>query len=194
MISLHQGSILDAPAEVIVNPANGHLRHGGGLAAVIARAAKDYSKLIPITQPHGMHTGVEEDTIKFLADGWQSEQDDAPLIATGDAYATSPGALGPYFRHIIHAVGPIWGGGEFYEADLLRSAHFTALQLASRLGMESIAFPAISCGIFGYPVDKAARQAIAATAYSTLDVQFWLFEDAHMDAYQNALDSYAPGV
>lgn len=194
MISLHQGSILDAATEVIVNPANGHLRHGGGLAAVIARAAMDYGKLVPITQPHGMHTANESDHIRALGAVWQAEQDAAPLIATGDAFATSAGALSPYFRHIIHAVGPIWGGGDFCEAELLRSAHYRALQVAAKLGVESIAFPAISCGIFGYPVDRAAHQAIAATAYSGMNVQFFLFEDEHMDAYQTALDRYVVGV
>lgn len=196
MISLHQGSILDAATNVIVNPANGHLRHGGGLAAIIASAAKDYGKLVPITQPHGMHTGFEEDRIKRLADAWQAEQDEAPLVATGDALATSAGALSPYFRHIIHAVGPIWGGGQFHEADLLYSAHAQAIKTAARLNATSIAIPAISCGIFGYPVDQAATMAMSA-AFNTvarlpypMDVEFWLFEDAHMAAYQAELDCY----
>lgn len=200
MISLHQGSILDATTDVIVNPANGHLRHDGGLARVIANAAKDYGKLVPITQPHGMHTANEWDRIKALADVWQTEQDNAPLIATGDALATSAGALSPYFKAIVHAVGPIWGGGHFQEAMLLYSAHAQAIKTAARLNAESIAIPAISCGIFGYPVDLAAVTAMNAVVNTTrrlpypMDVQFWLFEDAHMAAYQAALDCYADGV
>lgn len=65
-------------------------------------------------------------------------------------------------RHVVHAVGPIWHGGDRGEAALLASAHAWSLRLAAEAGLRSIAFPAISTGIYGYPVEQAATVAVAA--------------------------------
>ena len=81
---------------------------------------------------------------------------------TGDAKATSGGRLPA--RYIVHAVGPIWDGGDFDEAELLASAHRRSIEVATGLGCRSIAFPAISCGIYGYPADLAAPVAVGAAA------------------------------
>ena len=81
---------------------------------------------------------------------------------TGDAKATSGGRLPA--RYIVHAVGPIWDGGDFDEAELLASAHRRSIEVATGLGCRSIAFPAISCGIYGYPADLAAPVAVGAVA------------------------------
>jgi O-acetyl-ADP-ribose deacetylase (regulator of RNase III) len=86
---------------------------------------------------------------------------------TGSAVVTSAGDLPA--RWVIHAVGPIWRGGSAGESDLLASAYRASLDHAARLGASSVAFPAISCGIYGYPLDAAAEVALGA-------VQSWLAE------------------
>jgi O-acetyl-ADP-ribose deacetylase (regulator of RNase III) len=164
-ITVHTGSILDADADCIVNPANSFMRHGGGLAAIIAKAASK-----PTAGQNPFRPGLfEEDCAK------------APLIATGDAYWTCAGALP--FKGIVHAVGPIWAGGGLHERSLLKSAFANACAVAYDHNCESIAFPAISCGIFGFPVAQAARLAVKAVQPWQraqpdglgLDVQFYPF-------------------
>lgn len=194
-ITIYRGSILDSTADVIVNPANSFLRHGGGLARIIANAAMDYRSVIPAKQPHGLHTDEEYDEIRYLAGEWQREQDEHPNIPTGGAGWTSAGAMNARYMGIIHAVGPIWGGGVYCEDTLLWLAHGSALNLAYKRGAKSIAFPAISCGIFGYPVEYAADTAAdAVRSMAAIDVEFWLFEDAHVDAYEKAFDIEASTV
>jgi O-acetyl-ADP-ribose deacetylase len=79
---------------------------------------------------------------------------------TGDAKATTAGRLPA--RWVIHAVGPVWRGGGEGEAELLASAHRRALEVAADLGARTVAFPAISCGIYGFPPELAAPTAIGA--------------------------------
>lgn len=166
-MNIIQGSILDFDGDAIVNPANSFLRHGAGLAKVIANAAA----------PKGARGTT----------AWWREQFSHPLIPTGGVGVTSAGRL-PY-NGIIHAVGPIWGGGAYHEAELLASAYSLACHRAFQRGWKRIAFPAISCGIFGYPVEKAATVAITeASAWAHFDVEcnFYLFGDEHFAAYQEA--------
>jgi O-acetyl-ADP-ribose deacetylase (regulator of RNase III) len=80
---------------------------------------------------------------------------------TGDAKITAGYDLPA--RHVIHAVGPVWQGGGNNEAELLASCYRNSILLAEQHGLESIAFPAISCGIYGYPIDQAAIIAIEST-------------------------------
>jgi len=80
--------------------------------------------------------------------------------ATGEAKATGAGRLPA--RYVVHAVGPIWRGGGHGEAELLASAYRRALEVAESLGCRTVAFPALSTGIYGYPVDLAAPVALAA--------------------------------
>ena len=80
--------------------------------------------------------------------------------ATGDAKATGAGRLPA--RYVIHAVGPIWHGGEAREPELLASAYRRSLEVAEELGCRTIAFPALSTGIYGYPAELAAPVAVAA--------------------------------
>lgn len=169
MTTLHRGSILESKADYIVNPANSFLRHGAGLAKVIADAA------------------APKDSAERKA--WWREQRIAPLIATGNACMTTAGAL-PY-RGIIHAVGPVWNGGSFYERSLLISAYHRALDLAERAGGKSVAFPAISAGLFGFPISSAAIHALYATRQTPLAVEFWLFSDQDFAAFEEAMS--APG-
>lgn len=182
LITIHQGSILDFEGDVIVNPANNFLQHGGGLAAFIAKAAAPWDH-------NFAYWGSEEHAQAVATTEWQEEQRNHPLIATGAAGWTSAGAL-PY-KGIVHAVGPIWEGGGFLEEDLLELVHEHALMVAEEHECRSIAFPAISCGIFGFPVEKAAPIAIEVAKwgkYYNIDhVAFYLFEDTHYFAYKEAL-------
>jgi O-acetyl-ADP-ribose deacetylase (regulator of RNase III) len=138
-LALARGDITVFPAEAIVNAANSALAGGGGVDGAIHDAA-----------------GPE-----LLAE-LRSRYRGCP---TGSAVITGPGRLaGHGVRHVIHAVGPIWRGGGGGEADQLASAYRTAVGLAREAGDRTIAFPAISCGAYGYPLDEAAVIAIRTVA------------------------------
>lgn len=149
-----QGDLTRQSADALVNAANSHLAHGGGLAAAIAAAAGP---------------DLIEDSAK------------APFIKPGGAWATRAGDLDA--ACVIHAVGPVWEGGGSGEAETLASAYESAVRLAAELGCRSIVLPALSVGIFGYPVERAAPVAVAAVrraleANPTIsDARFCLFDD-----------------
>ena len=149
--------------DAIVNAANEQLAPGGGVCGAIHRAA-----------------GPE------LA-GACAALGPCP---TGQARIT-PGFRLPA-RFVIHAVGPVWCGGGAGEADLLASAYRTALQLAKDGGLESIGFPAISTGIYGYPLAAATEVAVGAvrealaTPSSVKLVQFACFSPEVLQAYRQA--------
>jgi O-acetyl-ADP-ribose deacetylase len=128
---------LDPPVDAIVNAANSALAGGGGVDGAIHRAAGP-ALMAELRERYG-------------------EDRHCP---TGSAVVTGAGALDA--RWVIHAVGPVWHGGERGEADLLASAYRTSLDLAAEQGARSVAFPAISCGVYGYPLDAAAGVAMAA--------------------------------
>jgi O-acetyl-ADP-ribose deacetylase (regulator of RNase III) len=118
--------------DAIVNAANARLKRGGGVDGAIHRAA-----------------GPE----------LQTECDTLGVCPTGQAKITSGYRLPA--KHVIHAVGPVWHGGGSGEDDLLASCYRTALALAAEHRLRSLAFPAISTGIYGFPADRAARIAVA---------------------------------
>ena len=132
-MTVQQADITTLKTDAIVNAANEALAPGGGVCGAIHRAAGP-------------------DLARACAE--------AGPCPTGEARLT-PGYRLPA-RHVIHAVGPVWRGGDLDEADLLAACYANALTLAAGAGCRSIAFPAISTGIFGYPVDAAARIAVAA--------------------------------
>jgi O-acetyl-ADP-ribose deacetylase (regulator of RNase III) len=134
-LQLIQGDITQVEADGIVNPANQNLIHGGGLAGLLA------SKAGP--------------TMTQESRAWVKEH--GPVSHTEPAYTTA-GDLP--FKNIIHAVGPVWGSGD--EARKLTEAVTGSLQMADRLELESLALPAISTGIFGYPLSQAAEVILKA--------------------------------
>lgn len=128
------GNLLEEPSDAIVNAANGHLAHGGGVAAVIARAAGE----------------------RLEREGRAYVEEHGP-IPTGEAVVTSAGKLP--FEGVIHAVGPRLGEGD--EEGALERTVVSALTRAHERGWGSVSFPAISSGIFAVPHDVCARAYVA---------------------------------
>jgi O-acetyl-ADP-ribose deacetylase (regulator of RNase III) len=161
---LAQGDITRFEADAIVNAANSSLLGGGGVDGAIHRAG-----------------GPE-----ILAECRRLGGCD-----TGDAKATTGGRLPA--RYVVHTVGPIWRGGAKGEAELLGSCFRRAIEVADELGCRTVAFPAISTGAFGYPLELAAEVAVGATAEALAeheDVEratFVLFDARSYDAFAAAL-------
>lgn len=164
MIEIVRGDITGQRVDAIVNAANSGLAHGGGVAAAIARAA-----------------------------GPALERESAahPPVPVGAAVVTTAGELAA--RWVIHAVGPVWRGGGEGEEELLASAYRAALAAAAGLGAASIAFPSISTGIYGYPIEGAAALAITTLAAGAAEpgapatVRMCLFSAADLAVYERAL-------
>lgn len=133
MITFVVGDLTAQDVDAIVNAANEALAPGGGVCGAIRRA------------------GGDEIFAECARLGG---------CATGDAKATAAGRLPA--RYVIHAVGPVWGGGDAGEAGLLASAYRRSLEGALELGCRTIAFPALSTGIYGYPPELAAPVAVEA--------------------------------
>ena len=157
-IELALGDLTEQRVDAIVNAANAQLIPGGGVDGAINRAG-------------GPAIGQAMRAIGGCA--------------TGDAVATTAGDLPA--QHVIHAVGPVWRGGDEGEEELLASAHRRALEVAAELGVRTIAFPAISCGVYGLPPERAAPIAIepARGAPDSIElVRFVLFSDELFDVFR----------
>ena len=151
-----QGNLLDEPVDAIVNAANGHLAHGGGVAGIISRAA-------------GPDLQRESDSLV---------QKQGPF-PTGTAVVTTAGQLP--FKAVIHAVGPRQGEGD-EEAKLVR-ALVSAFACAKERGWSSVSFPAVSSGIFAVPLDVCARAYLKAMRASPLSkVRLCLRDQPVIDA------------
>jgi len=171
---LVRGDITKEKVEAIVNAANPQLTPGGGVSGAIHRAGGPE---------------VTEAAARI-------RRERGPL-RTGEAVITPGGSLPA--KWVIHTVGPVWHGGMKGEPELLAKAYRSCLALAVERGIRSIAFPSISTGVYGYPVDQAARVALQAIRDflaehpGTLsEVRFVLFSQSDFDVYCKALEGLSP--
>lgn len=167
------GDLTEEVVDAIVNAANEQLQHGGGVAGAIVRRG-----------------GPE---IQKESDAW--------VRTHGPASHARPAVTGAGrmpSRAVIHAVGPVWGSGD--EDAKLATAYTAALETASLAGYHSIAFPSLSTGIFGFPVERAAPIAIDAVARfwqahpntSVTDVHFTLIDAPTVEVFRRTLDAPPP--
>ena len=171
-ISIVPGDITQQVTDAIVNAANSSLMGGGGVDGAIHRAGGP---------------AILEECKKIVARQGR--------LPTGKAVITAGGNLKA--RYVIHTVGPVWHGGSSNEAELLRSAYYECLKLATDKELASIAFPSISTGAYGYPVDEAAKVAVTTIVSflkdqvtSLRDVVFVLFDSRTYQSYRSALQTY----
>jgi O-acetyl-ADP-ribose deacetylase (regulator of RNase III) len=169
-LELTQGDITLQAVDAVVNAANSSLMGGGGVDGAIHRA--------------GGPAILEECRVIREHRG---------MLPPGEAVITTGGRLPA--RHVIHTVGPVWQGGLKGEAETLARCYRASLALAAAHGLSSVAFPSISTGIYGYPVEQASRVALGAVrevlqAGSPLRVvRFVLFSRADFETYDKALSA-----
>ena len=173
-IRLVRGDITTQEVDAIVNAANSSLMGGGGVDGAIHR--------------NGGPAILE--ACKRIRK--ESYPDGLP---TGEAVSTTAGELPA--RRVIHTVGPVWKGGDRGEPDLLASAYRNALAVTRHEGLRTVAFPSISTGAYGYPIDAAARIALQTVAAcvsahpDTFDeIRFVLFSDQDLDVYRRIATGY----
>ena len=163
-IEVVRGDITRIAVDAIVNAANEGLHGGGGVDGAIHRAGG------PAIMAECRALGG---------------------CPTGDAKATTAGNLPA--RYVIHAVGPVWHGGDRGEDDLLASAYRRSVEVAAELGCSSVSFPAISTGIYGFPIERAApialstARAAAEAADGDRRLVFVLFSAGDLEVYRAAL-------
>lgn len=170
-LELVRGDITRQATDGIVNAANSTLLGGGGVDGAIHRAGGP---------------AILEECRSLRERDWPQG------LPAGEAVLTSGGRLKA--RHVIHTVGPIWHGGGHGEPETLARCYRNCLTLADRCYFSSLAFPSISTGAFGYPIEKAARVALRAVhhglaiASSVRLARFVLFSEDDLKAYAAGLD------
>jgi O-acetyl-ADP-ribose deacetylase (regulator of RNase III) len=166
-LELALGDVTEQRVDAIVNAANSQLAGGGGVDGAIHRAGGP---------------AIMADTRRRYPEG----------CSTGSAVISVAGDLPA--RYVIHAVGPRWNGGRSGEAKLLADSYRAALSLAAEHGCKTVAMPAISCGIYGYPVDQASRIALSTCKQflqqdpQLAHVRFVLFSQGMLGAFAAALE------
>jgi len=163
VITFVVGDLTTQEVDAIVNAANEALAPGGGVCGAIRRSGGDE---------------IFDECARLGG------------CATGDAKATGAGQLPA--RFVIHAVGPMWHGGSHGEAELLASAYRRSLEVAEELGCRTIAFPALSTGIYGYPPDEAAPVAVRAVREledSFDEIRFVFLDDEMCRVFEHADES-----
>ena len=174
VLKLCHGDLTEEAVDAIVNAANEHLAHGGGVAGAIVRRG-----------------GPE---IQHESDAW--------IRAHGSAAHDRPALTGSGrlpCRAVIHAVGPVWGSGD--EDRKLEAAYTASLALAHAQKFRSLAFPSLSTGIFGFPVDRAAPIAIDAVRgfwrshadTDLVEVRFTIIDAPTVEAFRRAIASATSG-
>jgi O-acetyl-ADP-ribose deacetylase (regulator of RNase III) len=168
-LELIKGDITDVEADAIVNAANSTLLGGGGVDGAIHR--KGGPKIL-------------EECRRIRETEWPDG------LPTGKAVMTSGGNLKA--KYVIHTVGPVWLGGFHVEAELLKQAYRNTLKLAVSKGLKTVAFPSISTGAYGYPIEEASRVAVG-TVKAFLEkedrlerVIFVLFSERDFETYVKA--------
>jgi O-acetyl-ADP-ribose deacetylase (regulator of RNase III) len=165
-VRLVRGDITEMKTDAIVNAANSSLMGGGGVDGAIHR--RGGPKIL-------------EECKRIRATEWPQG------LPTGKAVITSGGNLKA--KHVIHTVGPVWRGGNRGEPELLAQAYQNSLRLAVAEGLKTVAFPSISTGAYGYPVEEACRIALKAVKEflekeDTLDEAFFvLFSEHALEVY-----------
>lgn len=168
-IQLIKGDITHQETDAIVNAANKSLLGGGGVDGAIHRAAGP-ALLEACRKLNGCETGQAKMTEGFRLPA----------------------------RYVVHAVGPVWRGGQYGERELLRSCYLTSLSLAAGQGLKSIAFPNISTGVYGFPKQQAAEIALEAVRTFGKDpgsiekVVFVVFDEENEAIYRQLLEAGAP--
>ncbi|UCD10230.1 MAG: O-acetyl-ADP-ribose deacetylase [Dehalococcoidales bacterium] len=168
-LSIIQGDITVQKTDAIVNAANSGLMGGGGVDGAIHRAGGP-----------------------AILDECKQIVKKQGRLPTGKAVITTGGNLPA--KYVIHTVGPVWHGGNSGEPELLTSAYMESLDLAATHNLESVSFPSISTGVYGYPVEKAASVAVSAVeeflnkdVTSIKDIVFVLFDSGTYSAYSQQL-------
>jgi O-acetyl-ADP-ribose deacetylase (regulator of RNase III) len=165
-VTLVQGDITEQDVDAVVNAANPSLLGGGGVdGAIHSRGGPEILAACRALRAGPLTAG----------------------LPAGHAVATTAGWLPA--RHVIHVVGPVWSATQD-RSHLLRSCYKQALRVADELNAASVAFPAVSAGAYGWPLDDAARIAVGtvlATATTVREVRFVLFDERSHTAFQTAL-------
>jgi O-acetyl-ADP-ribose deacetylase (regulator of RNase III) len=171
-IRIIKGDITEQTTEAIVNAANSSLMGGGGVDGAIHR--KGGPRIL-------------EECKRIRKSQWPKG------LSTGKAVITTGGNLKA--KHVIHTVGPIWRGGKFGEPDLLAEAYRNSLKLAVSKGLRSIAFPAISTGAYGYPLESAAKITLKSLETflkkdNLKEVALVLFSEKAYETYKENISKY----
>ena len=170
LVDLKRGDLTRESVDAIVNAANSGLRGGGGVDGAIHNAGG-----------------------QAIVDECREIRERQGSVPAGEAVITSGGRLAA--RHVIHTVGPVWRGGGHGEAELLARCYRNSLALAAERGLSSVAFPAISTGVYGYPVEEAAAAALGALRDALLAgspvslVRCVLFSAEDFEIYRRALNA-----